>query len=290
MKENYKDKNRNSNGNFKKDNFKKDNYGKRDKGFAPKNDVVSEDEDKDNGIIYGRNPVMEALRSGRMPDKLYVAKGEREGSITVIVATAIEKGIPVVECDKRKLDSMTGTSSHQGVAASLCFVDYCSVDDILEVAEERGEAPFICICDGVEDPRNLGAIIRCCDCAGVHGVIIPKRHGATVTAATSKASAGALEHMKIAKVSNIALTVESLKKKGIFLYCAEAGGESISKTDMTGAAAFVFGGEGKGVSRIVREKCDFVISIDMFGKVNSLNVSCAAAVILSRSAEQRSSK
>ena len=280
----------------------KDNYKEKNKNRYQKNGNVRDDQRKarmplpeqnveeDNGIIYGRNPVMEALRSGRMPDKLFVAKGDREGSITVIVATAIEKGIPVVECDKRKLDALTGTSSHQGVAASLCYVDYCSVDDILALAEERGEAPFICICDGVEDPRNLGAIIRCCDCAGVHGVIIPKRHGATVTAATSKASAGALEHMKIAKVSNIALTVEALKKQGVFVYCAEAGGQSISKSDMTGSAAFVFGGEGKGVSRIVREKCDFVISIDMFGNVNSLNVSCAAAVILSRAAEQRHAK
>lgn len=266
-----------------------DNSYHSQRSILKENSVNSEEEDG-CGLIYGRNPVMEALRSGRMPDKLFVASGNREGSITVIVAKAIEKGIPVVECDKRKLDGMTGTTAHQGVAASVCFVDYCGVDDILEIAERKGETPFIVICDGVEDPRNLGAIIRCCDCAGVHGIIIPKRHGATVTAAAAKASAGALEHVAVAKVSNIALTIDALKKKGVWIYGAEAGGSSISKTNMTGSAAFVFGGEGKGISRLVLEKCDFVVSVDMYGKVNSLNVSCAAAVILSRAAEQRNEK
>ena len=281
--------------NFKKSSKKNDLYKNNEsRPRLQKNkpfDVGEAVEEEDGrGLIYGRNPVMEALRSGRLPDKLFVASGNREGSITVIVAKAIEFGIPVVECDKRKLDSMTGTTSHQGVAAAVCFVDYCSVDDILEIAEKRGEAPFICICDGVEDPRNLGAIIRCCDCAGVHGVIIPKRHGATVTAACAKASAGALEHVAVAKVSNIGLTVDALKKKGVWIYGAEAGGTSIGKTDMTGAAAFVFGGEGSGISKLVLDKCDFVVSVDMYGKVNSLNVSCAAAVILSRCAEQRNTK
>ena len=256
----------------------------------PRRSESFEREAEDAGIVYGRNPVLELLASGRVPDKLYVASGDREGSITLVVAKAIELGVPVVNVDKRKLDSMCRGGNHQGVAALASFKEYCSIEDILDIARERQEAPFIVIADGVEDPGNLGALIRCCDIAGVHGLIIPKRHGATVTSVTAKASAGALEHIAIAKVSNISYAIDTLKKNGVWIYGAEAGGKSIKQTDLRGAAAFVFGSEGAGISRIVSEKCDFIVSIDMFGKVNSLNVSCAGAVVLCEAAYQRNGK
>lgn len=260
---------------------------KRNQNGAWKNERT---EEAPEGLIYGRNPVLELLSSGRVPDKLYVAQGDREGSITLVVAKAIDMGVPVVNVDKRKLDSMCRGANHQGVAALASYKEYCSVEDILAIAKDRGEAPFIVIADGVEDPGNLGALIRCCDIAGVHGLIIPKRHGATVTAVTAKASAGALEHIAIAKVANIGYAIDTLKKNGVWIYGAEAGGTSIRKTDMKGSAAFVFGSEGGGISRLISEKCDFIVSIDMYGKVNSLNVSCAAAVVLSEAAAQRHEK
>ncbi len=280
--------------NYKNDRRPTDNNKKGEgKSRKPYNKEHGERQSEDNapeGLIYGRNPVLELLTSGRAPDKLYVASGDREGSITLVVAKAIDMGVPVVNVDKRKLDSMCCGANHQGVAALASYKEYCSVEDILAIAEERGEAPFIVIADGVEDPGNLGALIRCCDIAGVHGLIIPKRHGATVTAVTAKASAGALEHIAIAKVANIGYAIDTLKKNGVWIYGAEAGGTSIRRTDMKGAAAFVFGSEGAGISRLVSEKCDFIVSIDMYGKVNSLNVSCAAAVVLSEAAAQRHEK
>ena len=278
----------NKNGSFNKKNRQDSGNGKNYRNEERRPERRNEVQDEvPEGIVYGRNPVLELLSSGRIPDKLYVASGDREGSITLIVAKAIDMGVPVVNVDKRKLDTLCHGANHQGVAALASFKEYCSVEDILKIAEERGEAPFIVIADGVEDPGNLGALIRCCDIAGVHGLIIPKRHGATVTAVTAKASAGALEHVAVAKVANIGYAIDTLKKNGVWVYGAEAGGQSIRESDLRGAAAFVFGSEGAGISRLVSEKCDFIVSIDMYGHVNSLNVSCASAVVLSEAAYQR---
>lgn len=241
------------------------------------------------GLVCGRSAVLELLKSGRTVDKLLLQKGEREGSITMLAAMAIEKGIPVLDTEKEKLDRLCRGLRHQGVVAMAAEKEYVSLDALFSIAAERGEAPFFVLCDGVEDPHNLGAIIRCAEGAGAHGVIIPKRHGVTLTAAVSKTSAGALEHMAVCKVTNLAATVDTLKKRGVWLYAAEAGGGSLYEMDFRSPTAIVLGSEGFGVSRLLKEKCDFITSIGMYGKVNSFNVSCAAAVILCEAARQRHS-
>lgn len=242
--------------------------------------------DEGTGLVIGRNAVRELLKSEREIDKLLVQKGEREGSIVVLVAMAVEKGIPVVETDKAKLDAMSGFAPHQGVIAMASEKEYCSVEDILAIAEERGEAPLIVIADGITDPYNLGALIRCAEGAGAHGIIIPKRRSTGLTPLVSKSSAGAIEHMAIAKVANIANTISSLKEKGVWVFAAEAGGKPYYETDFKGPCALVFGSEGNGVSKIVIDNCDVLTSIPMYGKVNSFNVSTAASVILCEAARQ----
>ncbi len=232
------------------------------------------------GLVVGRNAVRELLRSERTPDKLFVQKGEREGSITVLIAQARERGIPIVEVERAKLDAMSCGMHHQGIVAAVAEKEYSTVEDILAIAEARGEKPLIVISDGICDPYNLGAVIRCAEGAGAHGLIIPKRRNSGLTPVVTKSSAGAIEHLAIAKVSNIAQTVELLKKKGIWTFAAEAGGTMYNETDFDLPAAIVFGSEGEGVSKIVRDSCDFTVSIPMYGQVNSLNVSTAAAVIL----------
>lgn len=244
-----------------------------------KNDTPAE------GLVIGRNAVRELLKCERTADKLFVQKGEREGSITVLIAEAKQKGIPVVEVERSKLDQMSCGMNHQGVIASAAEKEYSSIEDILAIAEERGEKPLIVISDGICDPYNLGALIRCAEGAGAHGLIIPKRRNSGLTPAVTKASAGAIEHLAVAKVSNIAMTIEQLKKLGIWTFAAEVGGKMYDQTDFDLPAAIVFGSEGDGVSRIVREACDFTVSIPMYGKVNSLNVSTAAAVILYEAAK-----
>ena len=208
----------------------------------------------------------------------------------MLVAEAIEQGIPVVEVDKAKLDEMAGFVPHQGVIAMVAQKDYCSVEDILALAKERGESPLIVIADGITDPYNLGALIRCAEGVGAHGLIIPRRRAVGLTALVAKSSAGAMEHLAVAKVSNIAATVKALRQAGIWCYAAEAGGKPHYETDLTGPCALVFGSEGDGVSRVVRQACDGVISIPMYGKVNSFNVSTAAAVVLCEAARQQHSK
>ena len=242
--------------------------------------------DYENGAVVGRNAVRELLRSGRDVDKLLVQKGERNGSITVLVAQAIERKIPVVETEKSKLDAIAGYAPHQGVIAFAAEKEYCSVEDTLQIAKDRGEAPIIVICDGITDPYNLGAIIRCAECCGAHGLIIPKRRAVGLTPLVTKASAGAIEHLAVAKVSNIASTVESLKEAGVWVYAAEAGGESHYRTDFKGACAIVMGSEGNGVSQLVKKLCDGIVSIPMYGQVNSFNVSTAAAILLAEIARQ----
>ncbi len=243
----------------------------------------------ENGAVIGRNAVRELLKTERPIDKLLVQKGERTGSIVVLVAQAIERGIPVIETDKNKLDSVAGYAPHQGIIAYAAEKEYCTVEDILQIARDRGEAPLIVICDGITDPYNLGAIIRCAECCGAHGLIIPKRRATGLTPLVTKASAGAVEHLAIAKVANIASTIEFLKEKGVWCYAAEAGGSSVYQTDFKGGCALVLGSEGNGVSQLVQKTCDAIVSIPMYGKVNSFNVSTAAAILLAEAARQHHS-
>lgn len=240
------------------------------------------------GAVVGRNALRELLASGRDVDKIFVQRGEREGSIKVLVAEALARGIPVVEVEKQKLDMLSGGGTHQGVVAMAAQKDYSTIEDIIAKAEEKGESPFVIILDGVEDPHNLGAIIRSADVFGAHGVVIPKRRASGITAVVDKASAGALEHMAIAKVTNITDAIKKLKDNGLWIYAAEVGGEDYATVDYgKGAIGLVLGSEGYGVSRLVLENCDFKVSIPNYGHVNSLNVSCAAAVVLAEVAKAR---
>lgn len=241
-----------------------------------------------NEIIEGRNAVIEALRVGRSIDKIFIAKGETDKTLGHIASKARQAGIVVADADRRKLDNMSVTKAHQGVIALVGVSDYCSVDDILSLAAERNEAPFVIVCDEVSDPRNLGAIIRSAECAGAHGVIIPKRRSAGLTAIVGKASAGAAEHMLIARVSNLPSVLKELKSKGLWIYGAAAGGSNeLWETDFTGAMALVIGSEGDGIGRLVRESCDFIVNIPMVGKINSLNASAAASIIMYEVLRQR---
>ncbi|MBQ9744351.1 MAG: 23S rRNA (guanosine(2251)-2'-O)-methyltransferase RlmB [Clostridia bacterium] len=254
-------------------------------------DKPIDSENELSGVVSGRNAVSELLKSDRAIDKIYVRKGNHEGSVTVIVAKALEKKIPVVEVEQRKLDFISGGTNHQGVVAMAAMKDYVDVDEILAIAEERGEKPLVVICDCIEDPHNLGAIIRCAECSGAHGIIIPKRHAVGITPAVYKSSAGAIEHMAIAKVSNIATTIEELKKKGLWIFACEAGGTPYYETDFDCPTAIILGSEGNGVGKLIKERSDYIVSIPMYGKVNSLNVSTAASVILCHAARiQREGK
>lgn len=277
---------------FKRKYNKDDRSSRKKEEYASDRSRVNDSfaEEENSGTVIGRNAVRELLKSGRAIDKILVKKGEHEGSVTVLVAEAISRGIPIVEVEKAKLDSMSGFAPHQGIIAMAAEKEYCSVEDILNIAEERGEKPLIVISDGITDPYNLGALIRCAEGVGAHGIIIPKRRATGLTPLVSKASAGAIEHMAIAKVVNIASTIELLKKHNVWIYAAEAGGTSYYDTDFSGGCAIVFGSEGNGVSKIVMDNSDFITSIPMYGHVNSFNVSTAAAVILSEAARQHRAK
>lgn len=243
----------------------------------------------ENELIEGRNAVIEALRAGRAIDKIYLARGDVDKTLGHIASKARDKGVVVVECDRRKLDFMSRTHAHQGVIALCAVRDTCSLDDILAIAEEHGEPPFIVVCDEISDPHNLGAIIRSAECAGAHGVVIPKRRSAGLTAIVDKASAGAAEHMAVARVANLPAALQELKKRGLWVYGTAADGQSeLWKTDFSGAVALVIGSEGDGMGRLVRECCDFVVSLPMRGRINSLNASAAAAIVLYEVLRQRS--
>ncbi len=235
-----------------------------------------------SNATVGRNAVLELIRSGAPVDKVYVSS--RDGFVSSVIAEAREAGITVIDSTPEALDRFAGGENHQGIVAIAAEKKYSTVDEILEIAAERGELPLIVVCDGVEDPHNLGAIIRCAECSGAHGVIIPERRACGLTPAVSKASAGAIAHMAVAKVVNIAETIELLKKKGVWTFAAEADGIDFYEADFKCPCAIVLGGEDSGVGRLVRERCDFTVSIPMYGKVNSLNVSTAASVLLSRAA------
>lgn len=275
--------------------MEKKNYRNgKDRNRAPKNEFKNREFDRKNesqeevngGLVIGRNAVRELLRSGRAIDKIFVQKGEREGSIVVLVAEAVSRHIPMVEVEKAKLDKMTAFATHQGIVAMAAEKEYCEVDDILRIAEERGERPFIIIADGITDPHNLGALIRCAEGVGAHGLIIPKRRAVGLTPVVTRSSCGAIEHLAIAKVTNLASTIDSLKQKGIWIFAAEAGGSAYYDTDLKCPCAIVLGSEGEGVSRLIKEKSDYIVSIPMYGHVNSFNVSTAAAVILAEVARQ----
>ena len=242
-----------------------------------------------DGTIEGRNAVIEALRAGTAMDKIYLAKGETDATLGHIASTARSKGIVVVEADRRKLDAMSATHSHQGVIAVAAVREYASVADILQAARDKNEPPLVVVCDELSDPHNLGAVIRTAEAAGAHGVIIPKRRSAGLTAVVAKTSAGAVSYLPVARVANLTALLKELKEEGLWVFGTAAdGATSLYQADLKGPAAIVIGSEGDGMSRLVREQCDFLVSIPMRGQVNSLNASAAAAVVLYEAVRQRS--
>jgi len=243
----------------------------------------------DTGVIEGRNAVLEALRAGHPIDKVFIAKGNTDAALGHIASKARAAGTVVVETDRHKLDFMSATKAHQGVIALASVKEYCSIDDILKAAAERGEAPFIIICDEISDHHNLGAVIRTAEAAGAHGIIIPKRRSAGITAIVSKTSAGAVEHMPIARVANITTAMNDLKKAGVWIFGTAPDGETkLWQADLCRPVAIVIGSEGDGMSRLVSENCDYKISIPMHGQVSSLNASASAAVVIYETLRQRS--
>ena len=245
-------------------------------------------EQENDGIIEGRNAVIEALRAGAAIDKIYLQKGETDRTLGHIASKARAAGAVVVEADKRKLDAMSRTHAHQGVIAQAAVRAYASVDDILSAARDKGEQPLIVVCDELSDPHNLGAVIRTADAAGAHGVIIPKRRSAGLTAIVGKTSAGAVAHVPVARVPNLPALLKELKEEGVWVFGAAMGGATpLYQADLKGPAAIVIGSEGAGLGRLVKESCDFTVSIPMLGRINSLNASAAAAVLLYEAVRQR---
>ena len=240
-----------------------------------------------NDIIAGRNPVMEAIRSGRSIESILVAKGERSGSVVAIIAKAKQKNIPVKDVDSKKLDFLAKGVNHQGIVAQCAVKEYSTLEDIFALAEERGESPFIIVLDKIEDPHNLGAIIRTAECAGAHGVIIPERRSAGLSYTVEKTSAGALEYMPVVRVKNISAVLQKLKDKGIWVYGADMDGEHYKKVNFDGAVALVIGNEGKGISPLVAKDCDVIVSLPMKGKINSLNASVAAGILMYEIVDKR---
>ena len=261
----------------------RDNVRRADR-FAERNTPVEEVE----GQIEGRNALTEALKSGRTIDKVFVADGDTDRALQRLTAQAKEAGAVIVPVDRRKLDAMSTTRAHQGVIALVAAHDYFTIDDILEEAASRGENALIVICDELSDPHNLGAIMRSAECAGAHGVIIPKRRSVGLTATVAKASAGAVEYMKVARVTNINNTINELKEKGVWVFGTAAEGSiPMYKADLTGPAAIVIGNEGDGMSPLVRKNCDVMVHIPMKGRISSLNASAAASILLYEAVRQR---
>lgn len=241
-------------------------------------------------MIEGRNPVIEALKSGRSIDVLFIQKGQVEGSIRQIIGIAKDKNILIKEVDKAKLDRITVTGHHQGVIASAALYKYYEIDDMLQLAKDKGEDPFIILLDEITDPQNLGSILRSCDGAGAHGVIIPKRRSAGLTPIIGKTSAGAVEYVMVSKVNNINQTISYLKDKGLWVAGAHTTGDTYYEKDLTGPIALVIGSEGKGLSRLVKESCDYLVNIPMNGKVSSLNAAVSGAVLMFEIVKQRQKK
>jgi len=243
--------------------------------------------ERERDVIAGRNAVTEALKAGRPIDSILVRRGEKNGSVSSILRMAKQAGIPVKEVDSRKLDGMCGGENHQGVIAMAAVHAFSEVEDIFALAESRNEPPFILVCDEIADPHNLGAILRTAECAGAHGVIIPKRRSVGLNATVGKTSAGAIEYMPVAKVTNLVKTMEQLKKEGLWFACADMGENDHFDTNLKGPIGLVIGSEGEGVSRLVKENCDFTASIPMYGKISSLNASVAAALLMYEVVRQR---
>ena len=241
-----------------------------------------------NDLIEGRNAVMEALRAGRTIDKIFIAKGDVDKTLGHIASKARSAGIVVTEADRRKLDAMSQTHAHQGVIALCAVKEYSTIEDMLAIAAERGEAPFLVLCDEISDPHNLGAIIRTAECVGAHGVIIPKRRSAGLTSIVGKTSAGAVSYLPVARVPNIPALLKELQQQGVWIFgTAAEGATSLYEADLKGPAAIVIGSEGDGMGRLVREGCDFLVSIPMKGRISSLNASAAAAILLYEAVRQR---
>lgn len=241
------------------------------------------------GLFIGRNAVMELLRSDRTVDRIYMRSESSEGVILKIRSKANEKRIPIIETDSRKLDKLADGGAHQGVIAVAAETDYLSVEELLELAAEKGEKPFFLICDSINDPHNLGALIRSANCAGVNGVIIPKRRAVGVNGTVAKSSAGAVFAMPIARVANLSNAVKTLKDNGVWIWAVEAGGKPYFEQDFRGSCALILGSEGEGVSDLLKKESDFIAGIPMYGTVNSLNVSNAGAIVMFEAAKQRNS-
>ncbi len=266
-----------------RENLRVEKRGERDDSSEKNSKKASERDD----LIIGRNAAKEALLSGRAIDSVLVANGEKTGTLPPLIAQCRDKGIPVKEVDRKKLDFMCGHGNHQGIIMLAAAHEYAAVEDILNAAREKNEPPFIIICDSIEDPHNLGAIIRSAECAGAHGVIIPERRSAGLSGIVGKTSAGALEYMPVARVRNLTETIKQLKKEGVWIYCADMDGTPYRNADLSGSIALVIGSEGAGVSRLVKENCDGVLSIPMKGHINSLNASVAAAILIFQTMSQR---
>ena len=252
--------------------------------------MIPEDFEIDENILFGRNAVIEALKSEREIDKILIQKGEKEGSVIKIISGAKAKGIVVIEVEKSKLDELTGREKHQGVVAYVAAHEYVSVEEILEDAKAKDEPAFVLILENIQDPHNLGAIIRTAHTAGVHGIIIPKRRAVGLTGTVAKSSAGALEHTKVAKVSNIAQTIKDLQQKGLWIACADMDGKVLFEENLTGPIGIVVGSEGEGISKLTKQTCDYVVSVPMYGKVTSLNASVAASLMVYEVVRQRNFK
>lgn len=256
----------------------------------PEKNYGTGSDNPDEGLdkLEGRNSVLEAIKSDRTINKILVSKGDKEGSIKQIIALAREKGIIVQETDRISLDKISTTHSHQGVIAFVAVKDYVEVDDILQIAQEKGDPPFIVLLDGITDPHNLGSILRTANAVGVHGVVIPKRRAIGLTAAVSKASAGAIEYVPVARVTNMAQTIEYLKEQNIWVVGTDQSGEkSFYDSDLKGPIALVIGSEGEGMGKLVREKCDFVVNLPMKGAISSLNAAVAGAIVMYEILKQR---
>lgn len=296
---------------FSRDGFKpksrensRDGYKPRvrysEDGYKDKNAEYAEDtyrHENEEGLgewaertVEGRNPVIEALKSGRTIEKIYMTKGAVEGSLKLVAGMAKDKRIVITEVERRRLDEMSESGGHQGVIAIVSPYSYSTVDEILKTAEDKNETPFVIILDEIEDPHNLGSIVRTANLSGAHGVIIPKRRAASVTAAVAKASAGAIEYTKIAKVTNINQTIKELKERGLWIAGLDMDGDVCYNANLTGPMAIVVGSEGKGISRLVRENCDMVVKIPMSGDIDSLNASVAAGIMMYEIQRQRGRK
>ena len=276
------------NNNYGKDNkFRKNPRHDRDERPERNERPEKPERQERDDLIIGRNAVREALKAGRPAECLMIQRGEKKGTVSPIVAQCLDMKIPVKEVDQKKLDFMCGHSNHQGVILVAAAKEYSTLEDIFALAEERNEAPFIIICDGLEDPHNLGAVIRSAEAAGAHGVVIPSRRSTGLGYTVGKSSAGALEYMPVARVTNITAAINEMKEKGVWVYAADMDGKPYYETDMSGAIAIIVGSEGKGVGRLVKENADVVVSIPMKGKINSLNASVAASILMFEASKTR---